>query len=176
MDAEYEKTIEAVKFAIQIEIEGKAYYQGASKKSSNDAGRQLFEWLAGQEGEHRSTFEQIYKTISEKNAWPLIKFESDATSRAKNVFLNAIKNLKHSMDNGRNELDIVAGAIELEEKTQIFYKQRAKEAKQEIERHFYQSISEEEQGHYITLADYREYIIDPAGYFARHERHSLDGA
>ena len=33
----------------------------------------------------------------------------------------------------------------------------------------------EERGHYLALVDYREYLIDPAGWFRKAEHHSLDG-
>jgi rubrerythrin len=176
MDAEYEKTLDAVKFSIQMEIEGKAYYEDAARKISNTAGKQLFQWLAGQEENHRTRFEQIYKSIGEKKDWPVVKFEPDPTSRARKVFLDAVKNLKSSIEGSKGELDIISGAMELEDKTRLFYERRGKEAGQEVERQFYQSIAAEEQGHFVTLADYREYIIDPSGYFIKHERHSLDGA
>jgi hypothetical protein len=35
MEREQSRTIEAVQFAIQMEIDGKEYYQRASQKSSN---------------------------------------------------------------------------------------------------------------------------------------------
>jgi rubrerythrin len=176
MDVEYKKTIEAVKFSIQMEIEGKRYYEGASRQSSSNAGRQLFDWLAVQEESHRNKFEQIYTAISEKKTWPAIKLETDTAERARAVFLDAIKNLKHGIEGSRSEVGVIAGAMELEDKTRIFYEHRAKESENVSERQFYESIAAEEQGHYVTLADYREYIIDPAGYFVKHERHSLDGA
>jgi len=176
MEDEYKKTIEAVKFSIQMEIEGKNYYDNAASTGSNEAGRQLFEWLAEQEVKHKTRFEQIYTEISAGKEWPAIEFEPDATGRAKTVFADAVKGLGNKMAGGKSELDIVAGAIELEEKTHQYYLQRSKLTDNKIEKAFFESIADEENGHIIVLADYREYIIDPSGYFLKTEKHTLDGA
>jgi rubrerythrin len=53
MEREQSKTIKAVQFAIQMEIDGKEYYQRASQKSDNRVGKELFEWLAAEEDKHR---------------------------------------------------------------------------------------------------------------------------
>jgi hypothetical protein len=41
MKEEQGKTLEAIKFAIQMEIDGKKYYQKASRQSDNKVGREL---------------------------------------------------------------------------------------------------------------------------------------
>ena len=49
-----------------MEVDGKEYYQKASRQSSNKMGKELFQWLAGEEDKHRQRFEEIYKTIKAK--------------------------------------------------------------------------------------------------------------
>ena len=69
MEDEYGKTLEAIQFAIQMEIDGKEYYQKASRESGNKVGRELFEWLAAEEDKHRQRFEGIYNTVKEQKSW-----------------------------------------------------------------------------------------------------------
>jgi rubrerythrin len=65
--------------------------------------------------------------------------------------------------------------MEMENRTEKFYSSRGKEANYDAERKLYTSLAAEEKGHYLTLVDYREYLIDPAGWFRKAEHHSLDG-
>jgi rubrerythrin len=73
------------------------------------------------------------------------------------------------------ELDTIAKAMEMENETEKFYSSRGKEAGYDAARKLYTSLAAEEKGHYLTLVDYREYLIDPAGWFRKTEHHSLDG-
>ena len=43
MENEQAKTIEALQFAVQMEVEGKGFYQQASQKSSNKLASELFQ-------------------------------------------------------------------------------------------------------------------------------------
>jgi rubrerythrin len=65
--------------------------------------------------------------------------------------------------------------MELENKTEKFYTSQGEEAVYDAERKLYTSLAAEERGHYLALVDYREYLIDPAGWFRKEEHHSLDG-
>lgn len=175
MDTEQLKIIEGLKLAIQIEIDGKKYYEEAAEKSISALGKQLFEWLAGEEDKHRNRFEQIYDAIRNRKSWPRIIIEPGGENRARNVFLEAARNNPEDMTDNSTEQDIIVKALDMEDKTYNLYKERSKSAKSAAERNFYEALAAEERGHFLALTDYREYLIDPAGYFTRTERHSLDG-
>jgi rubrerythrin len=65
--------------------------------------------------------------------------------------------------------------MEMENKTEKFYSSRGAEAVYGAEKKLYTSLAAEERGHFLALVDYREYLIDPAGWFRKAEHHSLDG-
>ncbi len=46
MESEQGKTLEVLQLAVQMEVEGKDFYQKASQKSSNELARELFQHLA----------------------------------------------------------------------------------------------------------------------------------
>jgi rubrerythrin len=173
MDSEHEKTIEAVRFSIQMEIEGKEYYEEAAEKSQSNAGRELFGWLAAEEEKHRNRFEQIYEEIREKKAWPRIKFEANFKARAKNAFL---KGISAGMSDSQGEIELAERAMALEEKTYQYYHERQAKAQHKAEKNFYEAVAAEEKGHYLTLVRYREYVLDPASFFIEEEKPGLDGA
>ncbi len=92
------------------------------------------------------------------------------------LFGKAIKSAGKSIQANQGEIEAAGKAIEMEIKSRDYYKNRAEKSPSDIERKFFTSISAEEQGHYLALIDYKEYISDPDGWFTRTEHHLLDGA
>lgn len=175
MDDEQAKIIEAVKFAIQMELDGKAYYQKASEASGTKMGKELFIWLAGEEDKHRQKFEEIYTAIQEKQAWPEIEIQPGKGDRLKTLFAQATQTIDRSPRAATGEIESINKAMDMEEKTRLFYAEQGKNAKYDAEKKFYEALAMEERGHYLALVDYKEYLIDPAGLFQKMEHHSLDG-
>jgi rubrerythrin len=175
MDDEQAKTIEAVKFAIQMELDGKAYYQKASEESSTKTGKELFTWLAGEEDKHRQKFEEIFEAIQKKQAWPEIEIQPGKGDRLKTLFARALQTTDRNSRASTGEIESIDRAMDMEEQTRLFYVEQGKNAKYDAEKKFYESLAMEERGHYLALVDYKEYLIDPAGLFQKMEHHSLDG-
>jgi rubrerythrin len=63
----------------------------------------------------------------------------------------------------------------MEVKSYDFYKRQSKKAMFTAEKDFYETIAAEEQGHQLILQDYYEYLTNPAGWFVKNERPSLEG-
>jgi rubrerythrin len=175
MQDEHGKTLEAIQFAIQMEIDGKAYYQKASGETGNKVGKELFEWLAGEEDKHRQRFEDIYKTIKKQKAWPQVNIQPRKGEILKTLFSEAMRAAGPTVKAASTELDTIDKAMEMENKTEKFYSSRGGEAVYNAEKRLYTSLAAEERGHFLALVDYREYLIDPAGWFRKAEHHSLDG-
>ena len=53
MVTEQSETLKALKIALQMEIDGKKYYQKASQSSNNALGKELLQSLADEEDIHR---------------------------------------------------------------------------------------------------------------------------
>jgi rubrerythrin len=175
MEREQSKTIKAVQFAIQMEIDGKEYYTRASQNSDNRVGKELFEWLAGEEDKHRQKFEAIYGSLKSEKAWPEVDIQSRKGDILNTFFSEAMKAAGTTVKPAGTELDTIAKAMEMENKTEKYYRSHGEEATYDAERKLYTALAAEEKGHYLTLVDYREYLIDPAGWFRKVEHHSLDG-
>jgi len=175
MEGERNKTLEAVQFAIQMEIDGKEYYQKASRESGNNVGKELFEWLAAEEDKHRQRFEDIYDAIKKQKAWPEVNIQPRKGEILDTLFFEAMRVAGTQVKAASAELDAIAKAMDMETKTESFYKSQGGEAVYDAERKLYMSLAAEERGHYLALVDYREYLIDPAGWFRKAEHHSLDG-
>lgn len=177
MRDEQTKTLRGVRDAIRMEEEGKKFYIKAGDECTNETGKALFECLAAEEDKHRQRFEKIYRSIEEKKGWPDMKLRPAGRIKLRNVFLGAEGAAATvSKKEEKGALNAVAKAMDLENKTLSYYKKQAEKATCEAERQFYNELVAEERGHYLALVDYREYIIDPAAWYQKAERWSLDGA
>ena len=175
MVTEQDKTLEALQIAIQMEIDGKEYYLKASRESSNELGKRLLESLAAEEDIHREKFEEIYDAIRNKRAWPETDFQPDGGKRLRTILARATEEMGSNKKAPTTELDAVQVAMDMENKTYEFYKNRCKDATYNAERDFYEMLAAEENEHHLILLDYYEYLKDPAGWFVTKEHPSLDG-
>jgi rubrerythrin len=175
MKKEQEKTAQALKLSIQMEIDGKAFYLKASKASSNEAGRTLLQTLAAEEEIHRRRFEAIFQEISQKNQWPAGEYGPDSSRRLRDTLDRSVRTMGRDIKFGSSELADVQTAMALENKTYDFYTNHAADASFDTEREFYESLAAQEREHYLLLLDYSEYLRDPAAWFTEHEHPTLDG-
>jgi rubrerythrin len=166
---------DALKFALQMEIDGKKFYAMAARESSNRVGKDLYSWLAEQEGIHCKRFEEIYAALTSEQGWPVAGVNHAKPARLGTLFSRLIKDATRPTGTGAAEIASADTAIEMETKSRDYYRQRADEATSDVEKKFFVLISAEEQGHYLALIDYREYVTDPDGWFTRTEHHLLEG-
>ena len=175
MVTEQDKTLEALQIAIQMEIDGKKYYQKMSQSSENRLGRELFHSLAAEEDIHREKFEEIYNALRNKKSWPETDFRPDGGKRLRTIFAKATEEMGPDVKSLANESDAVQTAMDMENKTYDFYRSQGKDATYEAERYFYETLAAEEREHHLILLDYYEYTKNPSGWFVAKEHPSLDG-
>ncbi|MFC2034312.1 ferritin family protein [Chloroflexota bacterium] len=175
MVTEQDKTLEALKISIQMEIDGKEYYLKAGRESGNELGSKLLQSLTAEEDLHRKKFEQIYEVIRTQKIWPATDFKPDGGKGLRTIFSRAIKSSASDVKVSSTELDAVAKALDMESKSFDFYTSQAQKATFDAERDFYQTLAFEEKEHQLILLDYQEYLKDPAAYFVEKEHPSLDG-
>jgi len=176
MPTEQEKTISALKYAIQMEIDGKVFYLKSSAESINELGKKLLAALAAAEDYHRIKFEQIFDNISKKKGWGKVEIIPDGGKTLRTIFAREIAKKTGEVKPAKSELEAVIKAQEMEAKTFDFYHARGEQAESNVEREFFNSIAAEEQEHTLILNDYYEYLKNPADWFTKTERHSLDGS
>src|SRR3972149_5102382 len=174
MATEQEKTLTALRTAVKMEIDGKEYYLKTSQTSSSKMGEKLLRSMSKAEDAHRLKFIDIYEAIRDKKAWPKTDLEP-AKDSLKTVFATATKRMAAGTKPLEGELDAVQIAMKMENKTLDFYTNQAAKATGDTEKSFYKTIAAEEREHHMVLQNYYEFLTDPAGWFAKTERASLDG-
>jgi rubrerythrin len=171
MASEQAKTLEALKMAIQMEIDGKSFYQRVAKASGNALGNKLFSTLAKEEDSHLLKFRAIYEAIEAKKGWPRVQLDPIADKELRTVFSEAPEQLELKS----SELADVETAMVMENKTRDYYKAQAEKASFAAEKNYFEVLAKEEIAHHKALFDYAEYLRNPGDYYTMKERHSLDG-
>lgn len=167
--------MEALEIAIKMEIEGKEFYQKASEKSGDKLGKALFMRLAKEEDFHAEKAREIADSLK-KGEKPLAIEESlDRGGKLNSIFAKAKKKIEPRRKVASNEFEVIKIALDMEEKTRKFYEDHSEKAENEFEKRFFHALILEERGHYLSLIDYQEYLIDPTHWFTRTEHISLDG-
>jgi rubrerythrin len=175
MESEQLKTLEVLQLAIQMEVEGKDFYQQASQKIKNKLARELFQHLANEEDVHRRKFEEIYGALKRGRNWPDVKPPSEQGKRLKSLFAEATKALGSKIKVAESELEAIKVAMDMEIKSYNFYRSRSEQSSLPVEKRFYEALAGEEREHHLALLDSHEYLSDPAAWFTKKEHWSLDG-
>ena len=176
MENEQARTIEVLRLAVRMEIDGKEFYQKASQKSSNKLAKELFKQLANEEDIHRKKFEEIYKAFKRGQHWPDIEPPSEKGRGLNSLFAEATKALGSKFKVAESEFEAIKIAMDMEVKSYNLYHSRSAESTLPVEKEFYQTLAGEERGHHLALLDSYEYLNDPVGWFTKKEHWSLDGA
>ena len=175
MPTEQDKTTAALRFAIQMEIDGKVFYARASQESQNPLGQKLLARLSEAEDYHRLKFEQIYDSIRRALGWPRTDFQADHGRSLRTIFARELEKKPAQVKPLKSELDAVQKAIEMEAKSYDFYHDRSEQVGSGPEKDFYETVKAEEREHQLVLNDYHEYMTNPAAWFVKTERQAIDG-
>jgi len=172
---EIKKTMEILRSAIQMEIDGKEFYLQAGEKSSNKLARELFQRLASEEDDHRGKFEEIYEALKKGQDWPAVEPPSEEGKRLKSIFIEATKELGTEIKIAQSELEAIETAMNMELKTYDLYRSQSEQSTSPLQKRFYQALAAEERGHHLALLDSYEYLTDPTGWFTVKEHWTLEG-
>jgi rubrerythrin len=171
---EQEKTIDALKYAIQMEIDGKVFYLKSAEESGNELGRKLLVSLAKAEDYHRIKFEEIFKALSNKQSWQQVEFKVDGGKAMRTIFAKELSKPPSQVEHLKSELDAVQKARQMEAKSYDFYHARSEQAESSTEREYYNLIAAEEREHQLVLVDYDEYLRNPAAWYVKTEKPSFE--
>ena len=175
MKNEQDKTLRALQIAIQMEIDGKEYYQKVGRSSEDQLCRELFRSLAAAEDLHWQKFKEIYDAIRNREGWPVTNFQPEGGKGLRTIFARATEAIGSNAKAPASELDAIQTGINMEIKSYDFCKSHVKDTTCDVERDFYDMVAVEEREHHLVLLDCYEFLKDPAGWFVTKEHPSLDG-
>jgi rubrerythrin len=150
------RVMNVLEFALQLEADGKAYYENLAATCDSKELNNLFTLLAEAEQSH---YEAI---LARKNEIPCAGVESELLEKSKNIFQRLIE-MKASQGPGspRVDSDGYRHAIKAEEQSIRFYLDAAeKEPSLEVRR-LLQSLAAEEKLHLNIIENIYEFVESP---------------
>lgn len=171
-----DKKLNLLNSAMQMEIEGKEYYLLSAQKTKNKMGRKLFEKLAEYEDLHIKKIQEVYQKLKEdEKIGVIISTGGEVEKLRESIFSEAIKDVDKNIKPDADDLSALEEGMRLEEVSEKYYNQLAKESDDQFEKRFYLTLAGEERGHYLLLFDSYEFLTHPESWFMLHEKYSLDG-
>jgi rubrerythrin len=147
--------VEAMKTAIQMEEEGRVFYEKAAQETGNNLGKKMFERLARDEIEHKDTFQKIFDAITSTEDWTGIAQQYSPKIGKLPIFEGEIEK-KGSPE--PSELDALRTGMENEKKSVDYYEKVAGETDDPLAKELLTKIRDEEAYHYDLLQAQHDYL------------------
>ncbi len=148
-----------LRHAVEMEVQGKDFYERAAVRMKNKRGKEMFLSLVSQERLHIDILEdQLTRYVHDKKWSSLSTLISDVEEHPeKSVFeMPEIKNIKLDPDAG--ELDVIKVGMEVEKRSIEYYRESGSEVKDVNAKGIFNWLVAQETGHLQILQaeyDYR---------------------
>ncbi len=150
MEESQKKVAEALRQAIQAEVEGQHFYRMAATSTDDPKGKKVFAKLASDEALHEGWLRAHHESFV-KNGVPApgVKIEQpDDMGGSSPIFSDAIKARIRS---AHFEMTALSVGVQLEMSAVKFYRQAAQEATDPLIREFFRELERWETLHYGAL-------------------------
>ncbi len=170
-----EYMLQALKDALQMEVEGREFYLQAAKKVKSEGVREILEYLAESEKYHMEKFNEIYQSLQKDPQWTESMAAFNPPRHEPYVCVLAMTKDRQETG-GKDDLEALRTALKMEECGIDYYTKLARETNIPLARRFFMSVAHEERGHYLTLMDMHNYLTLPEDWFYVTEKGHVDGA
>jgi rubrerythrin len=169
-----EYMLQALKDALQMELEGRQFYLEAARKVQNPGVRQILEYLAESEKYHIEKFNEIYRNLEKDPAWTESMAAFNPPHHEPYICVLAMSQAGQETG-GKDDLQALRTGIKMEECSIDYYTKLARENQNPLARRFFMSVAHEERGHYLTLMDMHNYLTMPEDWFYVKQMSNVDG-
>ena len=143
------KVQEAIKTAIQLEKDGKAFFDQAAQETGNELGKKMFRKLASDEVRHLQTFKKMFQTLADPKTWKQLMASGAPEKRM--PFFEQKSAQRTPAEKGAGELNALQQALEVERKAIAFFRETAQQTDDPEARRIFEAIAREEEGHYDLI-------------------------
>jgi rubrerythrin len=177
MAMQTDKSMEMFCTVLEMKEKKRALYQDAMQTCPDQVGVETFRMLRDAEAEHLSSIQKIYEEIKQGKVWVEACAYHPIEDDEKKAILRKIAEQHGKMPRACLD-DVVAieTGMHLENASVSFFEQQLQRQLDPTEREFVDRMIEEENAHYVLLADLKYYYTDPQSWFMEKSRARLDGA
>lgn len=140
---------EAIKTAIQLEKDGRQFFERAAEETKNELGKKMFLKLASDEVRHLVTFERMFKTLADPETWKELLKEGPPQERM--PYFSEKEESRSPAEKGAGEVEALRQALEVERKAIDFFKKVAEQAGDSEASRIFEIIAQEEVTHYDLI-------------------------
>ena len=146
-------------FAMQMELDGKAFYENLAKKTANQELAKVLIMLAEEEEKHYNIFKKL-KAGDGPEALVATNSHSEVLKSVKNIFVELSNNSENASFT-ENEQSIWAEALKIEHKSEQFYREKALEEGDAKKKNLLTVIANEERNHIYLIDSVLTYMKFP---------------
>lgn len=162
------------KEAVKFEESGREFFIKAANASKNPMAKEIFSNLANEELKHIKRIKEVYDHLVSNNSFPEVLPKSDNLPW-KNIFKDALEKFKDFVNPQMLELDSIKLGLDFESKGYKMYDELAKKAANPIEKSFFETLRDEEEGHYLAIENLKKFIENPVDWYGEFEHHIFEG-
>jgi rubrerythrin len=154
-------------YAMQMEKDGEAYYRELASNCNVQGLKTILIMLADDEVGHYNTLKRLKAGVDAELSASMV------LGNAKNIF-QEIKETETGFDFDVSEIELYNKVIEIEKKSEDFYREKANEVEQPGVKDILLKIAEDEKKHQFLLKNTVEFLSRPKTWIENAEFHQLD--
>ena len=162
MGEDKNRVLAALKEAVQMEEEGKAFYLKASETAKDEDGSKMFRSLAEEEEIHLGLFRRQIESLEAGGEWVDIPEAQNAPVPTHNPMFPSEREEVERKTGDASDLEALIVGMEMEMKSFAYYNMQASIVPDPPARDMYRFIAGQEQEHFNTLMmRYQSFSVAP---------------
>ncbi len=142
--------LDAIKEAVQLEIDGQVFFDHAAAVTKHKLGKKMFEKLSRDEVQHLKIFGELFTSVIGDDEWK--KFVSEKNKKPSALILELKERLsKKEQEERAGETEAIRIGMELERKAIDFFSDSAQKADDPKAKDIFKKLIEEEKLHFDLL-------------------------
>ncbi len=155
------------KFAMQMELDGRHFYQDLATKTENAGIKSGLTMMAESEAKHYNVILDM-----QKNDKTEYSKDTEVLTKIKNVFMKMKE--EKVIDVDVSQVELYKKALEIETNSEKFYLVRADEEKDAHRKEIFLTLAKEEKGHCILLENIVNLVSQPDSWIENSEWYDID--
>ncbi len=164
-EASNRNPLDALKVALELEREGKQFFEETARRFESPLARRTFEFLAAEEERHIERIQEFYQIIADTGSTETAVIEESRALDRLTEFQSRLSDLKGQISPSATDIEAYEYALRFENGAEEFYEQSLLEATDANVRRFYQWLIKEEEMHSRLLESCLAFARDPAQWF-----------
>ncbi len=174
MAEESQEHLQVLRNAIQMELEGKDFFERAAGRMRHKRAKDMFEGLVKQENRHIEVLGKEFERLSQGENWMSLEEADELSSGSPRVSVFKDSELKHiRLSEDAGELEALSIGIKVEQKSIDYYTSARNGVADKNARSIFDWLVEEESGHLTILSAEYEHRKG-SGYYYDEPEFSLE--